>query len=98
MPSASPSPMSWSARSEYRSTSFALSAATVELPVRSDGVWHNAQPVSTKSFLPLEMESAPPGSSCDGVGGARKRMKDAIFQYRSIHRGRLDRDSSCHLG
>jgi len=41
-------------------TSFALSAATVEVPVCSDGVWHNAQPVLIKSFLPLEMESARP--------------------------------------
>ena len=30
------------------------------------GVWHTAQPTSTKSLLPCVMEAAPPGDGWDG--------------------------------
>src|SRR5258705_13678536 len=38
------------------------------------GVWHSAQPVLANVSRPRLIESAPPGLSAEGVGGARKRM------------------------
>src|SRR5215467_3938021 len=71
--------MSWIARSEYRLTSLLSSAATVECPVRSVGVWHAVHPTWWKRCFPLLIEDAPPGSSVDGTRGARNRMNAANF-------------------
>src|SRR6266852_4127912 len=67
--------MSWTSRSEYRFTGCMLSAATVDLLVVNEGVWHSAHPVLVNWLLPLAIELAPPGVSGEGIGGARKRMK-----------------------
>ena len=45
----------------------------------SVGVWHSAQPTLANRLLPRPIESAPPGVSGEGVGGARKRWKFAKF-------------------
>ena len=50
-PSASPSPMSCTSRSENRFTGCMLSAATVDLLVVNEGVWHSAHPVLVKRLL-----------------------------------------------
>src|SRR6185295_9517726 len=71
--------MSCTSRSEYRLALWLRRAATVELPVLSVGVWHSAQPTFANAVLPRPMESAPPGESGEGVGGARKRWKFAKF-------------------
>src|SRR6185503_15982178 len=76
-PSASPSPMSCTRRSENRFTGFSLSAATVDLLVVNDGVWHSAQPTSANFCLPFAIEVALPGVFGEGCGASRKRMKFA---------------------
>src|SRR2546422_5805303 len=48
-PSARPTPMSCSSRSEKRLTCERRSAATLERPEWSAGVWHSAQPTYTRS-------------------------------------------------
>src|SRR5882672_2362560 len=53
------------------------SAAVVDLLVVNEGVWHSAQPTLVNNCLPSAIESAPPGVSDEGTGGARKRMKFA---------------------
>src|SRR6266850_34276 len=80
MSSASPGPMLWTSRSEKRWTSLFWRAATVASgPVLSFGVWQRTQPTFAKICLPLPIESEPPGFVVDGVGGARKRMKNENF-------------------
>jgi hypothetical protein len=56
-----------------------LSAATVVVPVRNEDVWHNAQPMAENRLRPRPIDAEPPGELVDGVGGARKRMKNANF-------------------
>src|SRR6185436_6763262 len=77
--SASPGPIACSARSENRLASLLLSAATVVVPVRSVGVWQRAHPTELNSWRPREIDVELPGEVVDGVGGARKRMKNANF-------------------
>ena len=48
-------------------------------PVLSFGVWQSAHPTFAKICRPLLIESGPPGSVVDGVGGARNRMKKENF-------------------
>src|SRR6267378_7929929 len=66
-PSANPSPMSWINRSEKRFTGLLFSAATVELPVVNEGVWHSAHPTSMNFCLPFAifflMTRQPPRST-----------------------------------
>ena len=69
--------MSCTRRSENRLTGFWLSAATVELLVVNEGVWHSAQPMSTNFCLPFAIDVAPPGVFGEGCGASRKRMKFA---------------------
>ena len=40
-------------------------------------MWHMAQPIALKFWLPLAMDCAPPGLVLEGVGGARRRMNIA---------------------
>src|SRR5712664_2706764 len=84
MSSARPGPMAWSRMSEKRLTGWFLSAATVVLPVLSVGVWQSAHPVLLNKLLPFAMDGAPPGVSGEGVGAARKRMKNANFSISLI--------------
>jgi len=53
--------MSWINRFGERFTGLLFSAATVELPVVNEGVWHSAHPISLNFCLPFAMEVAPPG-------------------------------------
>src|SRR5437867_10775434 len=76
--------MSWTRRSEKRFTLWLRNAATAALPVLRVGVWQSAHPTSVKSFRPLAIESAPPGVSREGAGGARKRAKKANFSIALI--------------
>src|SRR6185295_12493325 len=77
--SASPTPMSWISRSEYRFAVWNRSASTVALPVLIEGVWQSAQPTLENRLLPRPIEAEPPGESGSGFGGARKRWKFAKF-------------------
>src|SRR5881397_2303658 len=82
MSSASPVPMWCTSISENRLAVFSLSAVVGDLPVVSDGVWHNAQPTEfdVNNARPLLMEAEQAGSGASphaGVGGARNRMKFA---------------------
>ena len=54
-------------------------AATADFPVVNDGVWHCAHPTAVKGPLPFVIDVAPPGVVAEGVGGARKRMKNVNF-------------------
>src|SRR5262249_3461419 len=71
--------MACSRRSEKRLASLPRSAATVDAPVFSVGVWQRAQPIVTNWLRPRPIDAAPPGGSVDGVGGARNRWKNANF-------------------
>src|SRR5258708_21469050 len=50
-----------------------FSAATVELPVVNEGVWHSAHPISAHFCLPFAMDVDPPGAS--GVGSCASRER-----------------------
>ena len=51
---------------------------------REDGGVAERTPDRLKSALPLAIDGAPPGVSIDGVGGARKRMKNENFSIALI--------------
>src|SRR6267142_300286 len=76
MSSASPGPIWWRARSEYRFTLWLPRATTVVSRVLSVGVWQRAQPTIVNSWRPwpIEVAEALP-KLATGVGGARKRWK-----------------------
>src|SRR5262245_11037969 len=76
--------MSCTSKSENRFTGLLRSASTVEFPVVKLGVWHNAQPTWLNTALPLLIDVAPPGEVVEGVGAARKRMKNANFSIALI--------------
>ena len=50
----------------------------------NDGVWQLLHPTMAKTFLPFAIDATPPGLSRDGVGGARKRMKNENFSMELI--------------
>lgn len=71
MPSASPGPILCTSRSENRFAVLLLSAATGLVPVVSEGVWQNWQPIELNNAAPFttDAEEGP------RAGWSRKRMK-----------------------